>query len=382
MGDIRYVGVNDHELDLFEGQYAVPEGMAYNSYVIVDEQMAVMDSVDKHFTAEWLEKVAAALDGREPQYLIVQHMEPDHSGSVEAFMQAYPQAKIVASAKAFSIMQAYFGHAYEARRLIVREGDVLTLGRHVLRFIAAPMVHWPEVMLTYDETEKTLFSADAFGRFGALDVPQEDWADEARRYYIGIVGKYGVQVQGLLKKVNALDVRRICPLHGPVLTEPLDRYMQLYETWSSYRPESRGVTIACASIYGNTMAAAELLAQKLREKGETVALYDLARCDMAQAVSDAFRYDRLVLASATYNAEVFPFMHTYLHHLAERGLRGRKVALMENGSWAPTAGKVMRTAVEGWRDTVLAEETVRIDGVLSEGSRAQIDALAEALCAM
>ena len=376
--DIRYIGVNDHEIDLFEGQYAVPNGMAYNSYAIVDEKIAVMDSVDRHFAGEWLENIAQALDGRAPDYLIVQHMEPDHSGSIEAFMDAYPQATIVSSAKAFSMMQAFFGKDYADRRLAVKEGDTLSLGRHELRFFTAPMVHWPEVFVTYDACEKALFSADAFGKFGALDV-QEDWADEARRYYIGIVGKYGAQVQALLGKLAALDVQTICPLHGPVLEDNLASYLALYDCWSSYRPESHGVTIACASIYGGTMKAAELLAEKLRAQGETVALYDLARCDMAQAVSDAFRYDRLVLASSTYNAGVFPFMQTFIHHLTERGFRNRMVALMESGAWAPMASKVMRGMLESSKELTFAETAVKITCAPSDATLAQIDALAAEL---
>ena len=376
--DIRYIGVNDHAIDLFEGQYAVPNGMAYNSYAIVDEKIAVMDSVDRHFAGEWLEHIGQALGGRTPDYLIVQHMEPDHSGSIEAFMDAWPQATIVASAKAFSMMQAFFGKDYADRRLAVKEGDTLSLGRHELRFFTAPMVHWPEVVVTYDACEKALFSADAFGRFGALDVPV-DWADEARRYYIGIVGKYGAQVQALLKKLAALDVQSICPLHGPVLEDNLEQYLALYDCWSSYRPESRGVTIACASIYGGTMKATRLLADQLRAQGETVALYDLARCDMAQAVSDAFRYDRLVLASSTYNAGVFPFMQTFIHHLTERGFRNRTVALMESGAWAPMAAKVMRGMLESSKELTFAETAVKITCAPNDATRAQIDALAAEL---
>ncbi|MCI6267979.1 MAG: FprA family A-type flavoprotein [Clostridiales bacterium] len=376
--DIRYIGVNDHEIDLFEGQYAVPNGMAYNSYAIVDGKIAVMDSVDRHFAGEWLEHIAQALGGRTPDYLIVQHMEPDHSGSIEAFMDAYPQATIVSSAKAFSMMQAFFGKDYADRRLAVKEGDTLSLGRHELRFFTAPMVHWPEVFVTYDACEKALFSADAFGRFGALDVPV-DWADEARRYYIGIVGKYGAQVQALLKKLAALDVQSICPLHGPVLEDNLEQYLALYDCWSSYRSESRGVTIACASIYGGTMKAARLLADQLRAQGETVVLYDLARCDMAQAVSDAFRYDRLVLASSTYNAGVFPFMQTFIHHLTERGFRNRTVALMESGAWAPMAAKVMRGMLESSKELTFTETAVKITCAPNDATRAQIDALAAEL---
>ena len=376
--DIRYIGVNDHAIDLFEGQYAVPNGMAYNSYAIVDAKIAVMDSVDKHFAGEWLAHIGQTLGGRTPDYLIVQHMEPDHSGSIEAFMDAYPQATIVASAKAFSMMQTFFGKDYADRRLAVKEGDTLSLGRHELRFFTAPMVHWPEVVVTYDACEKALFSADAFGRFGALDVPV-DWADEARRYYIGIVGKYGAQVQALLKKLAALDVQSICPLHGPVLSENLAQYLALYDCWSSYRPESRGVTIACASIYGGTMKAARLLADRLRAQGETVTLYDLARCDMAQAVSDAFRYDRLVLASSTYNADVFPFMRTFIHHLTERGFRSRTVALMESGAWAPMAAKVMRGMLEGSKELTFADTAVKITCAPNDANLAQIDALAAEL---
>ena len=376
--DIRYIGVNDHAIDLFEGQYAVPNGMAYNSYAIVDEKIAVMDSVDRHFAGEWLEHIGQALGGRTPDYLIVQHMEPDHSGSIEAFMDAWPQATIVASAKAFSMMQAFFGKDYADRRLAVKEGDTLSLGRHELRFFTAPMVHWPEVVVTYDACEKALFSADAFGRFGALDVTV-DWADEARRYYIGIVGKYGAQVQALLKKLAALDVQSICPLHGPVLEDNLEQYLALYDCWSSYRPESRGVTIACASIYGGTMKAARLLADQLRAQGETVVLYDLARCDMAQAVSDAFRYDRLVLASSTYNAGVFPFMQMFIHHLTERGFRNRTVALMESGAWAPMAAKVMRGMLESSKELTFTETAVKITCAPNDATRAQIDALAAEL---
>lgn len=376
--DIKYIGVNDHNIDLFEGQYIVPNGMAYNSYAIVDEKIAVMDSVDRHFAGEWLENIAQALDGRAPDYLIVQHMEPDHSGSIEAFMDAYPQATIVSSAKAFSMMQAFFGKDYADRRLAVKESDTLSLGRHELRFFTAPMVHWPEVFVTYDACEKALFSADAFGKFGALDV-QEDWADEARRYYIGIVGKYGAQVQALLGKLAALDVQTICPLHGPVLEDDLAPYLALYDCWSSYRPESHGVTIACASIYGGTMKAARLLADRLRAQGETVVLYDLARCDMAQAVSDAFRYDRLVLASSTYNADVFPFMKTFIHHLTERGFRNRTVALMESGAWAPMAAKVMRGMLESSKELTFAETAVKITCAPSDATLTQIDALAAEL---
>jgi len=375
--DIRYVGVNDHEIDLFEGQYIVPNGMAYNSYAILDEKIAVMDAVDGHFTAQWFENIRQALDGHSPDYLIVQHMEPDHSGSLSAFMQAYPDTIVAASAKAFAMMKTFFGEDYPGRRLIVKEGDTLCLGAHTLRFAAAPMVHWPEVIVTYDEKDKVLFSADAFGKFGALDI-EEDWACEARRYYIGIVSKYGVQVQALLKKIKALDIEKICPLHGPVLTENLGYYLNLYDIWSSYGVESEGVVIAYTSIYGNTKAAVELLAEKLKEKGcSKVVVNDLARCDMAEAVEDAFRYGRLVLATTTYNADIFPFMRTFIDHLKERNFKKRTVGLMENGSWAPMAAKVMRGMMEECKEIVFADTTVKIVSALSEESRAQIDALAE-----
>ena len=374
--DICYIGVNDHQLDLFEGQYAVPNGMAYNSYAILDEKTAVMDSVDAHFTAEWFANIRAALGSRTPDYLIVQHMEPDHSGSLAAFMAEWPQAVVVASAKAFAMMKAFFGTDYADRRIVVKEGDTLSLGRHTLSFIAAPMVHWPEVILTYDAADRVLFSADAFGKFGALDM-EEDWACEARRYYIGIVGKYGVQVQTLLKKAAALDIAAICPLHGPALTENLGYYLNLYNIWSSYGVESEGVAIAYTSVYGHTKAAVELLADTLREKGcPKVAVTDLARDDMAEAVEDAFRYGKLVLATTTYNADVFPFMRTFIDHLTERGYKNRTVALMENGSWAPTAAKVMRGMLENSKNITFAEPVVKIASALSAESRAQIEALA------
>ncbi|MBQ7886629.1 MAG: FprA family A-type flavoprotein [Clostridia bacterium] len=376
--DIRYIGVNDHELDLFEGQYVVPNGMAYNSYLLLDEKIAVMDSVDRGFTSEWLSNIRAEIGERPVDYLIVQHMEPDHSGSLAAFMAAYPQAVVVASAKAFSMMKAFFSEDYEDRRLIVKEGDTLSLGRHTLSFVAAPMVHWPEVIMTYDQADKILFSADAFGKFGALDV-EEEWACEARRYYIGIVGKYGAQVQALLKKAAKLDIRTICPLHGPVLRENLGYYLNLYDIWSSYRAESEGVVIACASIYGHTMQAAALLKDELEARGEKVSLIDLARCDMAEAVEDAFRYDRLVLASSTYNGGVFPFMRTFIDHLTERNYQNRTVGLMENGSWAPTAAKVMRTMLEKSKDITFTETTVKIVSALSDDSRTQVMALADEL---
>lgn len=377
--DIKYIGVNDHDIDLFEGQYAVPAGMAYNSYVIKDEKIAVMDTVDAHFGEQWLANLRDALDGRAPDYLVVQHMEPDHSANIAAFAQAYPDATIVASAKAFTMMKNFFGTDYAERRTVVGDGDTLPLGEHTLTFVTAPMVHWPEVIVTYDSRDKVLFSADGFGKFGALDT-EEDWACEARRYYFGIVGKYGAQVQALLRKASALDIAVICPLHGPVLTENLGYYLGLYNTWSSYTPESCGVLIAYTSVYGNTKAAAELLAERLRERGcEKVVLTDLARSDIAEAVEDAFRYDRLVLATTTYNAELFPFMREFISELTERGYRGRKVGLVENGSWAPMAAKVMRGMLEGCKDITFTDTTVRILSTLSEESRAAIDAMADEL---
>lgn len=377
--DIKYIGVNDHDIDLFEGQYAVPAGMAYNSYVIKDEKIAVMDTVDAHFGEQWLANLRDALDGRAPDYLVVQHMEPDHSANIAAFAQAYPDATIVASAKAFTMMKNFFGTDYAERRTVVGDGDTLPLGKHTLTFVTAPMVHWPEVIVTYDSCDKVLFSADGFGKFGALDT-EEDWACEARRYYFGIVGKYGAQVQALLRKASALDIAVICPLHGPVLTENIGYYLGLYNTWSSYTPESCGVLIAYTSVYGNTKAAAELLAERLRERGcEKVVLTDLARSDMAEAVEDAFRYDRLVLATTTYNAELFPFMREFISELTERGYRGRKVGLVENGSWAPMAAKVMRGMLEGCKDITFTDTTVRILSALSEESRAAIDAMADEL---
>lgn len=377
--DIRYIGVNDHQIDLFEGQYIVPEGMAYNSYVILDRQVAVMDSVDRHFGTEWLNNLTEVLEGRQPDYLVVQHMEPDHSANIRAFAEKYPQAKIVASAKAFTMMKNFYGEDYADRRIVAGEGDTLELGAHTLQFITAPMVHWPEVIMTYDRTDKVLFSADAFGKFGALDAEDpEGWACEARRYYFGIVGKYGAQVQALLKKAAALEIGTICPLHGPVLTEDLGTYLDLYQTWSSYGVESEGVVICYTSVYGNTEKAVELLAEKLKEKGcPKVAVNDLARCDMPEAVEDAFRYGKLVLATTTYNAEIFPFMKQFIDHLTERGFRGRKIGLIENGSWAPMAAKVMRGMLEGCKDTTFAETTVRIMSAMSEENRAQIEQLAE-----
>ena len=378
--DIKYIGVNGHLIDLFEGQYAVPNGMAYNSYVILDEKIAVMDSVDKKFGAEWLSNLRAALDGRQPDYLIVQHMEPDHSANITTFLNAYPTATVVASAKAFAMMQQFFGTDYADRRIVVGEGDTLSLGKHTLTFITAPMVHWPEVIVTYDSYDKVLFSADGFGKFGALDA-EEDWACEARRYYIGIVGKYGAQVQALLKKAAGLDISIICPLHGPVLEENLGYYVNLYDIWSSYRPESEGVLIAYTSVYGHTKEAVELLAQKLEEKGcPKVSVTDLARDDMAEAVEDAFRYNKLVLATTTYNADIFPYMKEFIHHLTERNFQDRTVGLIENGSWAPMAAKVMRRMLEGSKNLTFTNTTVKLLSALSDESRAQIEALAQELC--
>ncbi len=380
--DILYVGVNDHKVDLFEGQYVVPLGMAYNSYVIMDEKVAVMDTVDKNFTHEWLDNIAAALGSRKPDYLVVQHMEPDHSANIVNFMKAYPEAAIVSSDKAFKMMGNFFGTAFEDRRVVVGEGDTLELGRHTLTFVAAPMVHWPEVLMTYDSADKVLFSADGFGKFGANDVVDpEGWACEARRYYFGIVGKYGAQVQAVLKKAAGLDIQTICPLHGPVLTEDLGYYLNLYNTWSSYGVESDGIVIAYTSVYGNTKKAVELLADTLKKKGcPKVVVTDLARDDMFEAVEDAFRYGRLVLATTTYNADIFPFMRTFIEHLTERSYQKRTVAFMENGSWAPQAAKVMKGMFEKSRDITFAETTVRIMSAMNDESRAQIEALAGELC--
>ena len=377
--DIRYVGVNDHDLDLFEGLYPVPNGVAYNSYVIMDEKIAVMDAVDAHFGGTWLGNVRSVLDGRQPDFLVVHHMEPDHSASIALFMDAFPDAIIVSSAKAFPMMKAFFGEDYPQRRMIVKEGDVLCLGKHTLSFIAAPMVHWPEVIMTYDQADKVLFSADGFGKFGALDV-EEDWACEARRYYFGIVGKYGAQVQAMLKKAAALEIQSICPLHGPVLQgEQLWEALRLYDIWSSYRAESEGVVIAHASVYGNTRAAAEKLADMLRAQGVKVAVQDLTRCDIAEAVEDAFRYDRLVLAAATYNADVFPPMRQFITWLTDRGYRNRTVGLIENGSWAPMAAKGMRGLLEGSKDVTILEPVVKIQSALNAESEAQLEALMDTL---
>ena len=378
--DIKYIGVNDHQVDLFEGQYKVPNGMSYNSYMILDEKIAVMDTVDQRFTHQWLDNIQRELGSRKPNYLVVQHMEPDHSANVHNFLKLYPEAVVVASAKAFSMMENFFGTDFADRRIIVGEGDTLSLGKHQLHFVGAPMVHWPEVIVTYDSYDKVLFSADGFGKFGALDV-EEDWACEARRYYIGIVGKYGAQVQALLKKAANLDISVICPLHGPVLTENLQNYINLYDIWSSYRPESEGVVIAYTSIYGNTKAAVELLAQKLKEKGcPKVVVNDLARCDMHEAVEDAFRYNKLVLATTTYNADVFPHMRAFIDHLTERNFQNRTVALVENGSWAPLAAKVMRSMLEGGKNLTFTDTTVRILSSLNEDSRNQIENLSNELC--
>ena len=378
--DIFYIGVDDHDIDLFEGQYVVENGMAYNSYVIMDDKIAVMDTVDGNFAEEWLEKLAEALDGRTPDYLIVQHMEPDHSANIAALSAKYPAAVIVASAPAFTMMKNYFGNDYADRRLVIKEGDTLSLGAHTLQFVAAPMVHWPEVMVTYDSHDKVLFSADGFGKFGALDT-DEDWACEARRYYFGIVGKYGMQVQNLLKKAAALDIQIICPLHGPILMENLEYYVNLYQIWSSYGVESEGVMIAYTSVYGHTKEAAELLAQKLTDRGcPKVVVSDLARDDMAECVEDAFRYGRLVLATTTYNAGIFPFMREFIDELVEHNFQNRTVALIENGSWAPMAAKTMRAKLETCKDITFAENAVQIKGALSEENIAQLDALAEELC--
>ena len=378
--DIRYVGVNDHDIDLFEGQYVVENGMAYNSYVIMDEQIAVMDTVDGNFTDEWLKNIADVIGDRKPSYLIVQHMEPDHSANVANFLELYKDAKVVATAKAFVMMKQFFGTDYPERQIVVKEGDTLSLGAHTLTFVLAPMVHWPEVMVTYDSKDKVLFSADAFGKFGALDV-DEDWACEARRYYFGIVGKYGVQAQALLKKAAGLDIQTICALHGPILKENLGYYLDLYNTWSSYGVESEGVVIAYTSVYGNTKKAVELLADKLTALGcPKVTVTDLARDDMAEAVEDAFRYGKLVLATTTYNGDIFPFMKTFIEHLTERGYKNRTIGLIENGSWAPTAAKTMLKMFEGSKNLTFTDTTVTIKSAVNAENKAQIAALAEELC--
>ena len=377
--DIVYLGVNDHAVDLFESQYSVPNGMAYNSYLIMDDQTVVMDTVDAHFTDEWITKIAAALGDRAPDYLVVQHMEPDHAGSIDAFAQAYPTTKIVSSAKAFVMMQQFFGTDYADRRIVVKEGDTLPLGHHTLHFVTAPMVHWPEVIMTYDDADKVLFSADAFGKFGALDV-EEEWLPEARRYFIGIVGKYGVQVQAVLKKAAGLDIETICSLHGPILhKEQLADVLAAYDTWSAYRPETDGILVAYTSIYGHTADAAEQLAEELRTKGQQVVVMDLARCDMAEAVAQAFRFSKLVLATPTYNGDIFPFTKTFIEHLTERNYQNRTVALMENGSWAPTAARVMRKMFEASKNLTILDETVTVKGSLDDASTAQLHALVDAL---
>ena len=378
--DIKYVGVNDHDIDLFEGQYQVENGMAYNSYVITDDKIAIFDTVDAHFSEEWLANIKNVLGDAKPDYLIIQHMEPDHSASIGIFMENYPDTTIVASAKAFTMMKRFFGTDYAEHQLVVKEKDTLELGKHTLTFVAAPMVHWPEVIMTYDSYAKVFFSADAFGKFGALDV-EEDWACEARRYYFGIVGKYGAQVQALLKKAAGLDIQTICPLHGPVLNKNLDFYLNLYQTWSAYEPENKGVLIAYTSVYGNTKKAAELLAQMLVDKGcEKVAITDLARDDIAEAVEDAFRYDRLVLATTTYNGDVFPFMREFIESLTERNYQKRTIGLIENGSWAATAAKVMRQLFEKSKEITFTETTVKIMSALNEESTTQLEKLAEELC--
>ena len=378
--DIRYIGVNDHDVDLFEGQYTVENGMSYNSYVILDEKVAVMDTVDAHFGVEWLQNLETELNGRRPDYLVVQHMEPDHSANIAVFMETYPEAQIVSSAKAFVMMQQFFGTDFPERKVVVGEGSTLKLGRHTLTFVTAPMVHWPEVIVTYDSTDKVLFSADGFGKFGALDV-EEDWADEARRYYIGIVGKYGAQVQALLKKAAALDIAIICPLHGPVLNENLGYYLDKYNTWSSYAVEDEGVVIAYTSVYGHTKEAVEELAEKLNQRGcPNVVVADLARCDMAEAVADAFRYSKLVLATTTYNATIFPHMQNFIDHLTARNYQGRTVGMIENGAWAPIAAKVMKKMLETSKNLTYTDTTVTVKCALNDASRAQIDALADELC--
>ena len=377
---IKYVGVNDHQVDLFEGQYKVPNGMSYNSYVILDEKVAVMDTVDAHFTDEWLGNLARVLDGRKPDYLVVQHMEPDHAANVANFMKAYPETTVVANAKTFVMIKNFFELDLEGRKLVVENGSSLSLGSHTLTFVFAPMVHWPEVMVTYESSEKVLFSADGFGKFGALDV-EEDWDDESRRYFIGIVGKYGAQVQALLKKAAALDISIICPLHGPVLTENLGHYIGLYDTWSSYRPEEEGVVIAYTSVYGHTKKAVELLAEKLKANGAPkVVVYDLARDDMSAAVADAFRYSRIVLATITYNGSIYPFMNDFVTRLVEHNFQNRTVGLIENGSWAPTAARVIKKMMEGRKNIKWTDTTVTIMSAVKQENVEQIEAMAKELC--
>ncbi len=376
--DIKYVGVNDHKVDLFEGQYHVPNGMAYNSYVILDEKITVMDTVDVKFTQEWLDNLAAVLGDQKPHYLVVQHMEPDHSANIMNFLKVYPDTVVVGNVKTFNMMGQFFMLPADMKKLVVKDGEGLDLGKHKLTFVFAPMVHWPEVMVTYDSTDKVLFSADGFGKFGALDV-EEPWDCEARRYYIGIVGKYGMQVQKLLKVAGGLDIQTICPLHGPVLTENLGHYIEKYDIWSSYRPEEEGVFIAYASIYGHTKAAAELLAEKLKAMGQKVVIEDLARTDMAECVEQAFQYSKLVLASITYNADVFPFMKDFIHHLTERNFQNRTVAFIENGSWAPSAKKAMSAMLEKSKNLTYAETSVTVKSALNAASAAAIEKLAEEL---
>lgn len=377
--DIKYIGVNDHEIDLFEGQYVVPNGMAYNSYVILDKKIAVLDSVDERFADVWLKNLKKVLGDKTPDYFIVQHMEPDHSGSVAKFAEEYPETKIVASAKAFPMMKNFFGTDYAERQLIASEGSKLDLGTHMLNFVEAPMVHWPEVIMTYDEKDKVLFSADGFGKFGALDV-EEEWACEARRYYIGIVGKYGMMVQAVLKKAAALDIQIICPLHGPVLSENLGYYLDLYNTWSSYSVESEGVAIFYTSVYGNTKKAVLKLAEMIEKKGEKVVVNDLARCDMAEAVEDAFRYGKIILATTTYNGEIFPFMREFINHLTERNFQNKTVGFIENGSWAPTATRVMKTMLEKCKNLNYTEATVKIMSAVSDENEKELSALADEIC--
>ena len=378
--DVKYVGVNDHDVDLFEGQYVVPNGMAYNSYVILDKKIAVMDTVDRRFTHEWLDNIQNVLNGKKPDYLVIQHMEPDHSANILNFVKAYPNVTVVSSQKAFLMMRNFFGTEFENNRIVVAEGSTLELGEHTLHFVGAPMVHWPEVIMTYDSKDKILFSADGFGKFGALDI-EEDWACEARRYYIGIVGKYGAQVQSVLKKASTLDIATICPLHGPILNENLGYYINLYDTWSSYGVESEGIVIAYTSVYGNTKAVVELLAEKLRARGcPKVVLNDLARCDMAEAVEDAFRYGKLILATTTYNAGIFPFMHTFIHHLIERNYQNRTIAFIENGSWAPMATKVMKGMFEGSKNLTYANTEISVRSALNDQNKQQLDLLADEFC--
>ena len=378
--DIKYVGVNDHQVDLFEGQYVVPLGMAYNSYVIIDEKIAVMDTVDQHFGDEWLANLAAVLGDRKPDYLVVQHMEPDHSANIMNFLKVYPDATVIGNAKTFTFMEQFYGKNDAMKKQVVKNGEELCLGRHVLKFVFAPMVHWPEVMFTYDSTDKVLFSADGFGKFGANDVEDpEGWACEARRYYFGIVGKYGLQTQKVLKAAQGLDIQVICPLHGPVLSENLGYYIDLYDKWSSYTPEEPGVCIAYTSVYGHTKAAAEKLAKMLRAKGVKVAISDLARDDMPETIEDAFRYDRLVLATTTYNNGIFPFMHTFIEHLTERDYQNRSIAFVENGTWAPVAAKLMKAMFEKSKKITFAENTVTIKSALNADSEAALEKLAEEL---